>query len=281
VKLAVSNIIWPTGADAEAADILLEHGVSGVELAPGKAWQNPSTATRDQIHSVRAFWESRGLKIAAFQALVFGQSHLALFGESIARNQFVQYLRKIMALASDVGATSLVFGSPKNRSVGQRPIVDVWPIAINFFQELAELAKNHHVKIGLEAIPRSYGCDFITTVTEAVALVRAVNHPGFGLHLDAGGMAMTGESPSDCAGLPPIHYHVSEPNIVAIDLRTATPHQAYAQGLVTAGYRGWLSIEVREPPKAWQDHLRQSLVATKELYKDYLLLPIEDDRASC
>jgi len=38
MKLAVSNIAWPREQDAAVADLLREHGVRGIEVAPTKVW---------------------------------------------------------------------------------------------------------------------------------------------------------------------------------------------------------------------------------------------------
>ena len=34
MRLAVSNLAWPAGADAAVAPLLIEHGFAGVEVAP-------------------------------------------------------------------------------------------------------------------------------------------------------------------------------------------------------------------------------------------------------
>lgn len=266
MKLAVSNIAWPAGADAEAADILSRHGATGVELAPGKVWPTPTEATDAEILAVRRWWQDRGFRVVAFQALVFGQPDLLLFGDPAVRDRFADYLSKIVQLAAKTGAGPLVFGSPKNRAVGILPRDEAWPVAVEFFRRLGAVAADHGTVIGLEHVPPAYGCDFATTVAEAAELVKAVDSPGFGLHLDSGGMAMTGGGVGDAGDVRPVHFHISEPNIQPIGSVPSVPHGEYAAGLRQTGYDGWYSIEVREPATDWQAALEQSLAAAMAAY---------------
>lgn len=266
MKLAVSNIAWPGGADAEAAEILSRQGVTGVELAPGKVWAKPTEATADEIAAVRRWWESRGFRVVAFQALLFGQADLYLFRDDASRERMADYLGRVIQLASQLGAGPLVFGSPKNRSTEGRPREEMWPLAVEFFRRVGEVAAAHGTVIGFEHVPPEYACDFGNTVSDAAELVRAVASAGFGLHLDAGGMAMVGESVEAMGDVRPVHFHISEPGIAPIGSVAGVPHAEYAQGLRAMGYDGWYSIEVREPASEWQAALERSLTATKAHY---------------
>lgn len=266
MRLAASNIAWPAGADPEAADILLRHGATGVELAPGKVWPKPTEATDAEALAVRRWWEDRGLRVASFQALAFGRPDLLLFGDTATRDRFADYLSQIIRLAAKVGAGPLVFGSPKNRAVGATPPAEALPVTVEFFRRVGAVAADHGTVIGLEHVPPAYGCDYVNTVAEAAELVRAVNSPGFGLHLDAGGMAMTGGAVVDAGDVRPVHFHVSEPNMQPVGDATGVPHAAYAAGLRRIGYDGWVSVEVREPAADWQGAFERSLTATRQAY---------------
>jgi sugar phosphate isomerase/epimerase len=270
MRLAVSNIAWPSGADAEAAAILQKHGVQGLEIAPTKIWPRPLEAAPGDVRAYRAWWEERGLPIVAFQALLFGRLDLTVFGEPSVRRQTLDYLDGIFALAEQLGAGPLVFGSPKNRQVGQRPTGEIEAIAREFFTELAQRAERHHVILCLEPNPPEYGCDFATCAADALTVVRRVGRPGFGLHLDAGAMTLSRDpiaetfaSASSCWR----HFHVSEPFLRPIGTG-ATAHAEFAAALRARGYDGWISIEMAEPREQgpWQDALDRALTVTRQQY---------------
>lgn len=258
MKLAVSNIAWPTGADAAAAALLRRHGATGVEIAPTMVWPKPLDASRADVLAYRATWERQGLTVVALQALLFGRPDLTLFAGRERREQTFDYLDRIMELAEWLGAGVLVFGSPKNRLIGGRPTAEVMPETVEFFRHVGDRAAKRGVIFGIEPNPPEYGCDFVTTAAEGSALVAAVGHPGFGLHLDAGGLALTGGTPADAGPVRPCHYHISEPHLSLIGTGGA-PHAAYAVSLRGLGYDGWRSIEMRRPEGDWEVALDTSL----------------------
>jgi sugar phosphate isomerase/epimerase len=263
MRLAVSNIAWPTWADPAVAGLLERHGVAGVELAPAKLWPRPAEVSEREALTVRRAWEERGVQVVALQALLFGRPELTLFDDAVSRARAVEYLAAVIRLAGWLGAGALVFGSPKNRLAGGQAATVVHTLALDTFRRLGEEAVRHRTTFCIEPNPREYGCDFITTVREAAELVEAVGHPGFGLHLDAGGMTLTRESPADAGPVRPRHYHISEPHLVPIG---AGPHEAFADSLHRSGYDGWCSIEMRMPEQDWAGHLERSVERALRLY---------------
>jgi D-psicose/D-tagatose/L-ribulose 3-epimerase len=265
VNLAVSNIAWPNDADAEAAGLLQRHGIRGVELAPRKVWPEPASATAADAVAVRRWWEDRGIQIVAFQALLFGRPELILFGSDIIRRQLADYLARIIDLATWVGARVLVFGSPKNRLRGERKSGEVWPMAVDFFRTVGAIAAARGVVVGIEANPAEYGGDFLTHVADVQRFVREVNSPGVGLHLDAGGMRLTGETPRDAEPVLPVHYHLSEPSLMPLGSDPELPHAAWMRAVAATGYRGWYSIEMRQPGENWSEQLQEAVVRAQAL----------------
>jgi len=249
MNLAVSNIAWPPALDDEMSAVFARCGVRGLEVAPTKIWPDPLAATPAAVDGYRLSWERRGIPIVAAQALLFGRPDLTLFESPSVRGATANYLAAIIRLCADLGARSLVFGSPKNRRIGTMPREQALDIAVDFFGGLAGVAHAHGTTVVLEANPEAYGGDFITRTDEALAIVRRVDHPGLRLHLDTGCATLAGEEAGAVvrSGLGLIgHFHVSEPGLAAIGAGGA-PHADFAAALQAVGYDRWLSIEMREP----------------------------------
>src|SRR5258708_16976960 len=134
MKLAVSNIAWPAGMDSLALPILSRHGATGIEIAPTKVWSRPIEVSEAEALAYRRQREGAGFEIVAFQALLFGQPQLSLFAEP--RRPFLDYVERIIQLASWLGARALVFGSPKNRRVGSLDPEKARVRAIEMFRAL-------------------------------------------------------------------------------------------------------------------------------------------------
>jgi sugar phosphate isomerase/epimerase len=155
-----------------------------------------------------------------------------------------------------------VFGSPKNRRIGTLPRDEAFAIAVEFFTKLGAAAASAGTCIVMEANPPLYGADFITRAAEALDLVRAVNHPGFRLHLDSGCMALSADpiaaSVDEGFGFLK-HFHVSEPNLDPPGSSGKVDHGAFRKALHTHGYNEWVSLEMREPQPFTLDSFTHSL----------------------
>jgi D-psicose/D-tagatose/L-ribulose 3-epimerase len=118
--------------------------------------------------------------------------------------------------------------------------------AADVFHALGVECAARDTTLCIEPNPVEYGCDFVTNAPDAMRLVELVDHPGFGLHLDAAGMFMAGDSLSELLprALPRLcHYHISEPYLSGF-VDAQVPHADWLNTLSGAGYSNWRSIEV-------------------------------------
>jgi sugar phosphate isomerase/epimerase len=243
-RLAMSNIAWDAAADERVAALLRAEGVTAIEVAPTKWRARPLEASAGEIAEYRRRWQDLGLQIVALQALLFGRPDLQLFGDT--RGALRDYLRGIIDLGVALGARRLVFGSPKNRVRGSMSQEHAARIAVDFFREVGDHASAHGVVLCIEANPPEYGCDFITTTDEAIALCETINNVGIGINGDLGGMTISGEDPRltiESAAGALAHFHASEPQLA--ELGAEADHDSASAGLASIAYPGWVSIEMR------------------------------------
>ncbi|RUT42882.1 sugar phosphate isomerase/epimerase [Paenibacillus anaericanus] len=247
MNLSISNIAWNVEEDNAIRLLLSGLGIQGIEIAPTKIWERPLDYTILEAEKVKTDWASKGIRLVAMQSLLFGQSHLNLFSSDESRREMITYLSGIIDLASKLGISSLVFGSPKNRIAGSLSKREQYDIAVPFFYVLGTLAAKENVTICLEPNPIQYGCDFITNSDDGIELVREVGHPGFRLHLDAGALCLNDEDiPAAIEKSMPYlnHFHISEPYLNLIGTES-TPHIEIANTLNMVGYQNWVSIEMK------------------------------------
>lgn len=267
VRLAVSNIAWSPANDSAVAQLLVDEGVTGVELAPTMWRDNPYDAPRADVVALRTRWENRGLAIASLQALLFGRPEVQLFGDAASRAALDTVLRQAIDFAHMLGARALVFGAPKNRQRGVLPMRDAMSIAADFFTPLAEYAHARGAAICLEANPAEYGCDFLVRTSEAVELCRAIDHPGVRVNGDVGGMILAGEDVTSSveAAAPYLgHFHASEPQLAALASEAA--HARAAASLERIGYDGWASIEMRRGERDEMEAIRRAIRFARNTY---------------
>ena len=219
MRLAISSIAWDTAEDVDIAELLKRYGVDAIDIAPGKYFPDPATTTDVEIERVKHWWGDRGFEITGMQALLFGTAGLNVFGSPVVQDAMLQHLADVCRIGAGVGATRLVFGSPKNRDRNGLSDDQVIEIVIPFFRRLGDIAQSYGVMICLEPNPCCYGANFMTTSVETAEVVRQVAHPVIQMQLDTGSLTINGEDPAavlqNSATLIG-HIHASEPHLVPL-----------------------------------------------------------------
>ena len=248
MQLAISNIAWTKREDAAIMEVIRSKGVDKIEAAPMAFFGRPlEEMSEAEVLKTRDRWEASGIHIVAMQALLFGKSELSLFESDSKRDQLADFLRMVIDTASWLGAGPLVFGSPKNRIRGDLAMSEAMPVATKFFGEMAPYAADRGCTLCIEPNAAGYGCDFITRLNEAAELVESVNHPGVGLQVDTGVMAMNGEVSDQIADYASLiaHVHCSEPFLAPVARGDKGRHRAIAAALLENDYKGMISIEMK------------------------------------
>jgi len=247
MKLAVSNIAWTDDMHAEALAVLSRHGAQGIEVAPTRLWPGWEQMSVSDAERIRSTYASAGFEIPAMQSLLFGMPHLNVFGDEPSRSELQSHLGRLFPIARVLGVRALVFGSPRNRDRTGLTDAQAHALAVDFFRCAAIAADREGVVLCVEPNPPQYGTNFVTSWTEALGLVEAVDTPGFGLHLDTACIAMNGDSPAEairtCRNAI-VHFHISEPQLADFSA-PQVDHRSAAQALADVGYEGWVSIEMR------------------------------------
>ncbi|GAA2749816.1 sugar phosphate isomerase/epimerase family protein [Amnibacterium kyonggiense] len=248
MRLAVSNIAWQAEDDDRVLAALADEGVDAIEVAPTRLAPDPTSISAAEARSIRKAFESRGIEIVSMQSLLFGQPDLRLFGSDADRDQLLDYLAKIITLSGHLGAEKLVFGSPRNRLLPGAPARSQdLAAATDFFRRAGSLAYAVGAVLCIEPNPVAYGCNFVVTTDEGIQLVDAVDHAGFGLHLDAAGSTLAGENIEasvHAAGTRIQHFHASAPELGMLETEVVD-HAGASRALRATGYSGFISIEMR------------------------------------
>ena len=267
MRLAISNLAWPSSQDDQAFDRLAGLGVQGVEVAPTRlaAWDE---ITGPMLLQYRARVEAAGLAVSSLQAVLFGRSELQLLGEGAAYDGMVEHMRQVAGIGSALGAGVLVFGSPRNRLRGDMDPGRAWAVARDRFRQLGEITLASGVVIGVEPVPAIYGGDFLTSWSDVVRMVRDVDHPGVRVHLDTGCVSLNGDAIKDAIEAAKdllCHFHAAQPQLGDFQDPLAN-HADAADALRDTGYNRWLSIEMREQASDPLAAIEHAIRTVREIY---------------
>ncbi len=219
MRLAISNIAWDVAEDETIASLLNHFGVDAIDIAPGKYFPEPVKATDEEITRVKSWWAEHGIEITGMQALLFGTVGLNIFGTQAVQDILLQHLAAVCRIGAGLGATRVVFGSPKNRDRSGLSDQEAMEMAVRFFRRLGDIAQPYDVQICLEPNPTCYGANFMTTSAETAKVVEQIAHPAIKMQLDTGALAINGEDIAvvlqDCASSIG-HIHASEPELLTL-----------------------------------------------------------------
>lgn len=269
MKLAVSNIAWSKEEEADVAALLKELGVTYIEVAPTKQWQDPTLATDEELQNYKDFWQSYGIEIVAFQSMLFNRPDLKIFEDESLRNETREYLNKFISIAPKLGAGVMVFGSPKNRQKGDLDDIKAEEVAVDFFTEIGNAASGSSTKFCIEPNAPQYACDFITNANQGINFVKKVNTQGFGLHLDIACMTLASDDITksiSSAGELIDHFHISSPMLESVVDRPDVHHREAAVALRNIGYSKFVSIEMKPSPDETLERVKEAVLFAQQVY---------------
>lgn len=260
MKLSVSNISWAVQQDEEMYAWLQSQGFQGVEIAPTRLFpERPydnKAAAADVAGRLHTMYD---LQIPSMQSIWYGMTQR--IAESPAeRAALYEYTRQAIDFAVACGCRNLVFGCPKNRTISKEADISVNE---QFLWDIAQAAAMRHVVIGLEANPPIYQTNYINTTSQAVKVLRQLNHPVLKLNLDFGTI-LANEEQLDIVenNLDLIsHVHISEPGLKPLQRREE--HKTLRR-LLEQGYMGFISLEMARPQNF--DELKESCLYLKEVF---------------
>lgn len=270
MRLAISNIAWDVQEDLAVAKLLGMFAVDAIDVAPGKYFPRPTNAKDEEIANVKQWWADHGIEITGMQALLFGTTGLNLFGDSKSQEAMLEHLRAVCRIGAGLGATRLVFGSPRNRDRSGLSDLQTLEQAVGFFRRLGDAAKDHGVFICLEPNPTRYGANFMTTSEETAHVVSAVGHDSILMQFDTGALTINGESPEavlECSARLIGHVHASEPDLVPLG-GGGTDHRLMHEALNSYLPDHLVSIEmVATKAESHLHSIERALVCAVECYR--------------
>jgi len=202
------------------------------------------------------------LRVPLYACNLFIPGDLKVVGPTIDEEAVLTYVDQVVRRAEAAGIKMLIWGSGGSRGVpGSFNRSEAEEQFIRMAKKIASLAEKQNIILALESLNRTE-CNFINTIPEALAVVKAVDHKNFRLSVDIYHMLMEGESPEAITGTKDylVYCEVAEkvgrtpPGVHGEDL------VPYFAALRKEGYQGKIVLECR-----WKDLETQGPAAYREL----------------
>ncbi len=274
VELAFSTNAYTRHSLTTALERVAGHGYAGAELLADRPHAYlPEFAAADR-EAVLDTLDTTGLAVSNVNANTATGYYSdappsAFFEPSLCtaddadREWRIAYTKDAIDLAAAVGSPAVCVAS--GTALPGNPPARAYDRLLSSLREIAEYAGANGVAVGVEFEPEL----LVESVDDALALVDDVGHQAFGVNLDLGHAAVTGEDPADavrrCAGhitgvhledipggVDGTHYH-TVPGEGDIDFGPVF------DALDDVGYDGFVTLELYTYPDRPDEVARESL----------------------
>lgn len=203
-------------------------------------------------------------RIAVYACNIFIPGDLKVVGPSINEKAVLEYVEKVLERAQQAGLTMIIWGSGGSRSVPEGfDRLKAREQFIAIAGKIAAVAAKYNITLALENL-NTTEVNFITTVKEALEIVKAVDHKNLRLCTDLYHMLKENESPGVIAEAKGyvVYCEVAEkegrtpPGVHGDNFRP------YFAALRKIGFKGKVVIECR-----WENVETQGAAAYGELRK--------------
>ena len=221
---------------------------------------SPQNVTNQQFEALLP--AIKELQVPMYGCNLFIPGDLKVVGPDVDEQAVLEYVEPVLQRAQKAGLTLITWGSGGSRSVPEGfSRLTATAQFIYMAKRVAEVAAKYDMILALENL-NSTECNFITTLGEALAVVKAVDHPNLRLCVDVYHMLKENEPASAIAGSKgyAVYCEVAEkeartpPGVQGDDF---TP---YIAALKKEGYIGKIVIEAR-----WDDLAEQGPMAYRTL----------------
>jgi len=248
MKFALCNEMFEGRPMAEICATAKRLGYHGIEIAPFTLSSSAEDITANQIKETRQIIEDQELEVVGLHWLFAGPTglHITTDDDKI-RARTKEYLSLLLDLCSGLGGNVLVLGSPKQRSIEEgQTKEDCWDRAVELLGSVLDKAGRLGLTICIEPLS-PVETNFINTVSEAMQMVRQINHPNFKIHLDVKAMCSEERPVPDIIRSVQVedigHFHVNDPNLYGPGMGDLD-YEPIAAAIRDVGWDEWLSVEV-------------------------------------
>ena len=176
---------------------------------------------------------------------IFFSGNIKIAGPVVDENRVLSYADTVFSRAKKAGVHFIVLGSGGARRIPDG--YDVQKAQADFVllcRKLAIVAEKYSIMIALESLEATE-TNFIISLKDAAAVVRAVNHPNFKLNADIFHMMREGESPQNIVDAADVlvYCEIAEKQKRSLPGVQGDDFKPYLRALRKAKYKGFIFIE--------------------------------------
>ncbi|HEY5633498.1 MAG TPA: sugar phosphate isomerase/epimerase family protein [Burkholderiaceae bacterium] len=249
MRLSLCNEVLAPMPFARQCEFAAALGYEGLEVAPFTLGEDPLALTAAERARLRSEAQAAGVVVSGLHWLLASPAGLSITSaDPDTRGRTLAVMHGLIDLCADLGGQVMVHGSPAQRRMpASGDIAAARELGIAAFADVAEHAQRAGITYCIEALAPPHA-DFINTLDEAVAIVRAIGHPAVRTMLDCCAVARAEREPAETLlerWLPTgllAHVQVNDANLRGPG-QGALRFRPLLAALRRHGYAGWVAVE--------------------------------------
>ncbi|HOL21585.1 MAG TPA: sugar phosphate isomerase/epimerase family protein [bacterium] len=270
MKIGICNEMFKGWEMEKVFSFIKETGYQGIEIAPFTLADSVDMISEQTIKSIRELSRRYSIEVIGTHWLLVKPEGLSVSTDDKAlREKTADYLCKLVDFTADIGGSLMVFGSPKQRNIGEGQTYE--KVKENVKEVLSKVLKkceNRNIFLCLEPLARTE-TNFINTAAEAIEIIEEVSHPYLKLHLDVKAMSDEQKPVPDIIreGSKYLkHFHANDKNLGGPGSGD-TDYAPIISALREIKYNGWISIEVFDFSPGPENIAKQGIEYLKKFIK--------------
>ncbi len=240
------NIIPEIGIvqSIENDSLLQRLGYRGIVESVGKLI-SPRTITEEQLENNLIKIKNSRIPLYAFNIFIPGE--LKVVGPAVDEQAVLKYVKEVFERARKANVNRIIWGSGGSRRIPEGfDASTAKQQFISIAKKIAQLASEHGIILALESL-NSTETNFITTLEEALSIVKAVNNKSLRLCVDVYHMLKENESPESIRKAKGyvVYCEVAEKNGRTPPGVQGEDFKPYFAALKQIGYHDKIMIECR------------------------------------
>lgn len=247
IQFAICNEIFQGWSLDKTFRFAAAAGYDAVEISPFTLAETVADISALQRKAIRENAAQAGIQISGIHWVLVKPAGLYInHPDHSIRERTRDYFCELVDFCADIGGRFMVVGSPKQRNVMDGVSYEqAWQWALDTFHEPVARAEKRGVTICLEPLS-PVETNFINTAAEAVRFIQQLKSPNFKIILDVKAMSSEAKAitqiiqeSADYVG----YFHANDPNLKGPGFGQVD-FKPIAGALATAGYKGFVSVEV-------------------------------------
>ncbi len=251
-RQSICNEVYQGWDFAAACRSIRSIGYDGIEIAPFTLAEDPAKIPVERRREYRSIMEGEGLEFVGLHWLMLAPKglHVTTPDEELRKRSW-RHVDGLIDLCADLAGDRehrgvLVFGSPQQRAAtGGLSRQEATRRFIDGLAGVAAHAEQRRVTVLAEALPPDQ-CDVVTSLAEAVAIVKQIGSPAIQTMFDVHNAVE--ETEPHPALVDRYFDYIRHVHLNELDGRhPGTGHYDFAallEVLARRGYQGWISAEV-------------------------------------